>query len=580
MYAGGRRRVKLKIARNLALPIDAVTQTFAILAKRGVGKTYAALVLAEELLQADQSVCVIDPIGVCWGLRSSADGRSAGYPIVVMGGDHGDVPLEETAGETIADFLVDERQSCVLDLSLFRKRESVRFMTAFAEQLYRRNRKPLHVIIDEADAFAPQRPGRDQARMLGALEDIVRRGRARGLGVTLVTQRAAVLNKNVLTQIETLCVLRTLSPQDRKAMEEWILAKDQAGRRSEFMESLADLPVGTAWLWSPGWLDVFQKIKIRKRRTFDSSATPDASTGTDEPKKRAEVDLDELRGRIASTIEKAKANNPKELQKRIAALERELRKKDSAPTEPEVIEVEAVSKDDLSRLEAGVTTITKCADDLRGELGALSSTLAEIGRALAKVGRNGHARKLRPPARSAPPSRATKAQRTPAVTGDISLTGPEQRILDAIAWLESLGQEEAEQAAVAFIAGYTVGGGAWNNPRGSLHTKGLIEYRPSKRLALTDEGRALANAPDAPLTADELQARVMSRLPGPERKLLEALIDAYPEPLANEELAERAGYSPGGGAFNNPRGRLRSLGLVDYPERGVVVARPLLFLEE
>lgn len=34
-----------------------------------------------------------------------------------------------------------------------------------------------------------------------------------------------------------------------------------------------------------------------------------------------------------------------------------------------------------------------------------------------------------------------------------------------------------------------------------------------------------------------------------------------------------------GGAFNNPRGRLRSLGLIEYPQPGFVVARPLLFLE-
>jgi len=57
------------------------------------------------------------------------------------------------------------------------------------------------------------------------------------------------------------------------------------------------------------------------------------------------------------------------------------------------------------------------------------------------------------------------------------------------------------------------------------------------------------------------------------------LIDVYPEALDNTELARRAGYEPGGGAFNNPRGRLRTLGLVDYPERGMVVARPVLFLD-
>ncbi len=45
-------------------------------------------------------------------------------------------------------------------------------------------------------------------------------------------------------------------------------------------------------------------------------------------------------------------------------------------------------------------------------------------------------------------------------------------------------------------------------------------------------------------------------------------------------LASRqGGYTAGAGAFNNPKGRLRSLGLIDYPRPGAVVAKSLLFLE-
>lgn len=163
-------------------------------------------------------------------------------------------------------------------------------------------------------------------------------------------------------------------------------------------------------------------------------------------------------------------------------------------------------------------------------------------------------------------------------SGNGDLTGPEQRILDALAWLETVGQREAEQAAVAFLAGYTVGGGAFNNPRGALRGKGLLAY-VGDRLALTDAGRAAAHYPAEALSAEELQRRVLERLPGPEAKILREAIREYPEDLSNEDLARRAGYEPGGGAFNHPRGRLRSLGLIEYPERGRVRARPVLFLE-
>ncbi len=164
---------QLKIAKNLNLPVEAVTQTFAILAKRGVGKTYTAAVLTEELLKAGLHAVIVDPIGVWWGLRASADGTRAGLPIIVLGGDRGDVPLEVTAGETIADVVVQEGLSVVLDLSGFRKGEQTKFMTDFCERLYHRNREPLHLVLDEADAFAPQRPMKGQERLLGAVKDLI-----------------------------------------------------------------------------------------------------------------------------------------------------------------------------------------------------------------------------------------------------------------------------------------------------------------------------------------------------------------------------------------------------------------------
>jgi len=157
-----------------------------------------------------------------------------------------------------------------------------------------------------------------------------------------------------------------------------------------------------------------------------------------------------------------------------------------------------------------------------------------------------------------------------------ALPGPQQRIVDAIAWMESIGVTEPETTAVAFLAGYTVGGGAFNNPKGTLRTSGLIEYRGT-RLALTEEGRQHANVPDAPLTPKVMHQRVLERLPTPERKLLTVALEAYPNDIPDQELAERTGYAAGGGAFNNPKGRLRTLGLVTYPSSKRVRAADILF---
>ena len=48
--------------------------------------------------------------------------------------------------------------------------------------------------------------------------------------------------------------------------------------------------------------------------------------------------------------------------------------------------------------------------------------------------------------------------------------------------------------AVAFLAGYKPNGGAYQNPRGRLRAKGLIDYPVPDMLSLTPEGAALRKA--------------------------------------------------------------------------------------
>lgn len=52
---------QFEIGPGLRLPVDAVTETFAILGRRGSGKTHTAVVMAEDMLQAGLPIVVIDP---------------------------------------------------------------------------------------------------------------------------------------------------------------------------------------------------------------------------------------------------------------------------------------------------------------------------------------------------------------------------------------------------------------------------------------------------------------------------------------------------------------------------------------
>ncbi|ORB76425.1 hypothetical protein BST46_30195, partial [Mycobacterium timonense] len=117
------------------------------------------------------------------------------------------------------------------------------FTTTFAERLYTRNRDPLHLLVEEADVLIPQRAAADTARLLGAMEDLAKRGRSRGIGLTVVTQRPQEVSKSVLELMETVILLRMTGPRSIKAAQDWIRvnAADDDTQASEVIATLPSL---------------------------------------------------------------------------------------------------------------------------------------------------------------------------------------------------------------------------------------------------------------------------------------------------------------------------------------------------
>jgi len=195
----------LNIAPGLSFPLDFVTQAGAIVARRRRGKTYTGSVLAEEMIKAKLPFVVIDPTGAWWGLRASADGKKAGYPVTIIGGEHGDIPLEPASGKIIADLVVEHPGHYVLDVSDLDPLDMHRFSADFGERLFKlkkRHRFPMMLIDDEADMTLPQTPeDKEQTRCLRAFDKITRRGGLFGLGFLMITQRPALVSKNSLSQV-------------------------------------------------------------------------------------------------------------------------------------------------------------------------------------------------------------------------------------------------------------------------------------------------------------------------------------------------------------------------------------------
>jgi hypothetical protein len=560
-----------QIGPGFGLPAttETVTQTYALLGKRGAGKTTTAAVITENLLKAHAQVVVLDPLDGWFGLRLTADGKGPGFPIHVFGGRCGDLPLEAGAGALMADVVVDEGLSLVLSLAQLSKGDMRRFVTDFCERLYRRkaepeHRTPLHVVMDEADLFVPQERHAGLERLIGAVTDLYLRGRSRGLGGTLITQRPARIHKDALSEVEMLVCHRLISPQDRKAVEAWIEAHDVLGQRREFMESLAGLPVGTAWFWSPGWLDVFQRVKVRARETFDSSATPTGAAPKFARTTLAPVDLARLESRMAATIEKAKAEDPRELRRTVARLGQELRelraihdraKEKLAAREPKAtrVIVPAVKEEQIARVEKLIERLRKDYSTaetwFQHRIGDLVTGFNQKADELAAALRAGAPAA---PLRHTPTTERARAPQvtTPRLQGALkgspggparfsgsSLPAGEHRVLTAIA---QHGDAGVRREQLTILAGYRKSTRDLYVQR--LRTGGHVDAQ-GDRLVATDAGVAALGAGFAPLpTGDALRAYWLQRLPEGERRLLQVLVDAHPRAVERDAISEAAGY--------------------------------------
>ena len=965
--------MKLRISDNLVLGADFVTSTQAILAQKGKGKSYAAAVEAEEMLDAGQLVVIVDPTDAHYGLRSSPDGRSTGYPIAVFGGDHGDVQLEPGGGAVLAEAIVRERFSAIVCTETMTKGEELRFVGDFLETLYRKNREAMHLFLDEADIFCldeeteiltregwrrhqeievgasvvafnlanseyryetishvvrkwhdgpmvalknknidirvtpehrvvlrreqraqgrrrlydwtfveahavphqvhipsggapsgdglpisddllrligwiasdgffagaprkrkyfghylgiqqavatnkagrsmvgeldallarldskgryerparkggkgggpsvsyylgrelsekvlawtgseihrisrrlitecsraqlevlmqgllegdgtfskrvgewvtfyaghnsgiaddfqeiglrlglsvskrhldpslqwtvqisrrghhcirrpsvasyagivwcvtlpsgafvarrdgcvfvtgncPQQPYGGEARTTGATDDIVRRGRKKGIGCTLITQRASVLNKNVLSQADMLIAMGCSHPLDLDAIDKWVRRNADAALAKEMMQSLPSLPRGEAWAWNPAQ-HLFKRIAIRQRRTFDSGATPKAGEKKREPKILAPVDIARLGQSMAEAVQRQKENDPKALKVEVARLkkandelaagaERAIKAQlGKAPavekTKIVVKKVEVVKPADLRRLEALVKKIDKLilritgtnadlelhlsglrveatklqevaarvtqlrgkkAGALVGEVLALAPE-APIEKSWSKGDPLHHAYVSHPPAKPKPPKpvNPTKSVKQHLTNGHADaapegLKPAHLRLLSAIAWWEAIGVTEPDLGGVAFVAKTSTKSSAFDNNRSRLRAAGYIDYPQTGRVRLTAAGRQLAPPPPIPPTNEALQRAVFEQVSPALGRLLRVLIDTYPNEMALEDFATAAGTSATSSAFDNNRSWLRARGLATYPRTGFVRATELLFPE-
>lgn len=610
----------LKIGEGLSLPLDVVTSRCGFVGGTGAGKSYGAMKLAEEMLTNRAQVIAIDPVGVWYSLRISADGKCAGFPIPVFGGLHGDVPLEVEGGAYLADLVVDQTLSCVIDVSQFEHdTQKARFASDFAKRFFfRKKARPsaVHLFLEECQEFVPQNPAKGEEHMLHAFIRIWKIGRNFGIGGSLISQRPQEISKKAFNLTRCMFAFRMSGPHERKTMRDWM--GDQ-GLDTGIVNALPKLETGRPHIWIPEQ-NISDVYRIGERRTLNVSSTPEVGKSA-VTRELTPIDMEKIRKDMAATIERAKADDPKELQKDISKLKAELSvAKDELDHRSRVVELLDTAnvamerqlaelreqkptvllpnvngiRERLEKFDKDIEFENKLEEicrEMRASFRALSegieADLQAVGEVPAPV--RVMPSLLRDPIRVEAPSKPVpsasnlvvrggtlddfKRACQPSTSGELS--GPQRDYLMHLAKFAAIGRHSPSMAWIAASMGTSARARGFEENTRTLRNRGFVETG-SGNVNLTAQGRAMVGHVQ-PLKGHELLNGVREVLSGPQWQYLELLITLRRKPLTLERLAEQFNTTVRARGFEENIRFLRNNDMI-VTSGGSVVAAEWLFV--
>jgi hypothetical protein len=342
---------------RLALSIqDLIGKCIAVLGITGFGKTNTAAVLIEELLSQGLPLTIVDIESEYYGLKQS-------YQVLVAGRSiHAEVPLEMSNAASLAEISIRRGISVILDLADYTQDEASTILTRYFKRLWEVasiERKPYEIVLEECHEWIPQSVSTPLKQILTR---IALRGRKRGLGTILLSQRSAKVEKDVLTQASLLFLHKVMHPTDMRVYKEVIPLPGQE------VEALVNsLQVGQALLVDQRGV---QAVHLRQRHTYHAGDTP--AFGIEQPP-LLRID-EQLLGELQALLGAAQQEDQSEalLLKRIRTLEQTLAEKEA--------EIETLRRENdlLSRLRV------EFADDVPGLPTTLEIEQAVIKRLVAE----------------------------------------------------------------------------------------------------------------------------------------------------------------------------------------------------
>ncbi|HEX5183628.1 MAG TPA: DUF87 domain-containing protein [Allosphingosinicella sp.] len=470
------------------------------------------------------------------------------FEYVIAGGDDPDAPATVENAHGLARASLEHGFSLIAQINDLGD-DAPAFVGRFLDSLMSAPRelwRPLLVVIDETQRFAPVTGGTDATDGVKAL---VQRGRKRGFTGIFASLALSEINPRVRGLVNNWMLGRVGQSLDRKTMAQQLgFAPSSAEAKG-----LQSLEPRHFWGFGPALTPIPALFRVAEVET-----TPVRPGDAKVPTPPAPEALRTILAGLASVEVPSDSKGPATIPQGVVPSWPDQRK-----------EVEALKAANAS-LEGALRRAGRLVADADAAIQAVHRALTEIPITIPAPGGGAPAKPRRE--RATPPKASPTRPEGSVAPRAEGLPPRHRRILDAIAWCATfLGRTGVPRGIVAWIADVSSKSSSYANDISALRTRGLIDYPNAGDLALTTQGAGIAAWPDAPPTREALRDAVSAQLAPRQVNFLNVLWShGRLARLSRDDLALKAGVSASSSSFANDISRLRALGIIDYPAPGEV----------
>ncbi len=167
--------------------------------------------------------------------------------------------------------IIRYKQASIISLKGVNPEVQEIFVAGLLRDLYEARKKeeipPFFIVLEEAHNFAPERSF-GEVKSSKIIRTIASEGRKFGIGLCVISQRPAKVDKNVISQCSTQLILKITNPNDLKSV-----ISSSEGVTTESEQEIQRLNIGTGLL--TGIVDVPLKVNIRPRMSKHGGETVD-----------------------------------------------------------------------------------------------------------------------------------------------------------------------------------------------------------------------------------------------------------------------------------------------------------------